>query len=320
MRSIAAVALLLALVLLAPPPARAAGAAMEAPAWTAGDYWVYRFNTTFEGFVFLNGTVRADLVALRNVTVRGVSMDAFVVDTRGNGTLEVSVILGTQELRAEGTWNLTGEEEFASASRVIVSSLLDITGEGRIGSLNAPFTLHWINTTESRVVRDTWSYPVPPGASGEVVLNTSWSEDVFLRIDQNDTTPMNGTGVAEERIGLALANDTETATVPAGPFTTFIVNETWPDGERERFEYAPQVGNNARTVTYDGSGRQVGRTELLSYRYQALEPRAGFPLWAAVGIAVAVPAAVVLGAWWLRRRRAREEAYTPPSLRDPPAT
>jgi hypothetical protein len=311
-------ALLLVALLLAAPVRAAPDAPMATPAWTAGDFWVYRFNTTFENAVFLNGTVRAEVLALENVTVRGVPTDAYLVDTEGNGTLDGSFAAGTFSLRARGSWNLTGEERFTATSRVVVTSLLDITGQGHVDVLNAPFTLHWINSTESRIVRDTWTYPVPLGTSGEIVLNDSWSEDVFVRLDLNDTAT-NRTGLTESTLGLSLAERTQSVTVPAGAFEAFVVNQTASDGSRERFDYAPQVGNNARTITYNGTGEEVGRTELLSYRYQALEPKAGFPLSIVVAVVAAV-AVVLLGAWALRRRRIREKAYTPPSLRDPPPT
>ncbi len=318
MRPAALLALALAALLALSLPARAAPSAMEAPAWTPGDSWTYRFNTTFEGFAYLNGTVRAEVLALQNATVRGASVETYLVDTTGNGTLEASFTLGTT-FRARGGWNLTGEERFAADTRVIVTSLFDITGEGRVQVLGTPFSLHWINSTESVVVGDTWRYPVPLGGSGAILLNTSWSEDVFARLDQNGTWS-NRTGVSEIGIDLSLGARPGSAAVPAGTFETFAVDEAWPDGTHERFEYAPLAGNNARTLTTNATGGELSRTELVSYRYQALEPGAGVPLWAVAAGVAAAAALVLLAAWALRRRRAREEAYTPPSLRDPPPT
>ncbi len=315
-----ATVLLAGFLAVAPTTARAPlGASMDAPSWAPGDFWTYRFNTTFEDTLFLNGTVRAEVLALRNVTVRGVAQDAYIVDTTGLGTLEGAFGFGSLRIPARGTWNLTGEEAFATGSRLIVRSLLDISGTGRIDLLNAPFTLHWINTTESRVVTDTWTYPVPLGSRGEVRLNTSWTEDVFVRIDQNDTT-RNRTGLAETGLVLSLADRTGAVSVPAGAFEVFVVNETWPDGTRERYDYAPGVGNNARTASYNATGGEVGRTELLAYRYQAAEPPGTFPFLAVAALGTAAAVLIVAAAWALRRRRAREDRYTPPSLRDPPAT
>jgi hypothetical protein len=321
MRALPLAAVLVAAFLaVVPATARASlGTSMEAPPWTPGDFWTYRFNTTFEHTVFLNGTVRAEVLALRNVTVRGVAQDAYIVDTTGSGTLDGAFGFGPLRIPARGSWNLTGEETFAAASRVVLRSLLDITGAGRIDLLNAPFTLHWINTTESRVVRDSWTYPVPLGFRGEVRLNTSWAEDVFVRIDQNDTT-MNRTGLSESGPAVSLADRTGDVTVPAGPFEVFMVNETWPDGSRERHDYAPAAGNDARTASYNASGGEVARTELLAYRYRASEPGGTFPALAVAAVGAAAAVLVVVAAWVLRRRRAREERYTPPSLRDPPAT
>ena len=292
--------------------------AMEAPAWSAGDYWEYRFNSTFEGSVFLNGTLRADITGLENRTVRGIAQDVIVVGTGGTGSLEGTFETPSGNVSATGVWNLTGEELFAEASRKIVKTLVRISASGHVDILNVPFTLLWTNSTSSRVVADDWRYPVPVGFSGAVTLNSSMAEDVFLEFDSNPPLILNSTLEAEITIAVSLTSMSN-ATVPAGAFETYLVQEAWPDGGHEMFEYAPAAGNNARTRTFNSTGAEVTRTELVSYRYRAAEPSADpRVVWVAVaGIAVAVAAAIALGVLLARRRR-RERAYTPPSLRDPP--
>jgi hypothetical protein len=198
-----------------------------------------------------------------------------------------------------------------------VRTLITISAAGQVGILDLPFSLLWINSTSSRVVRDEWTYPVPVGFAGNVTLNASMAEDVFLQFGTNP--PLNSSTLvdAEVTFAVSLLSRSE-ATVPAGRFETYVVQESWPDGGTERFDYAPASGNNARTRTYNATGAEITRTELVSYRYRAGEaPPSLLPILAAVlVIAVAVP----LVAWWFLRRRRREREYTPPSLREPPTS
>jgi len=76
-------------------------ASMEAPMWSVGDFWEYRFNSTFQDTVFLNGTVRAEISEAANRTVRSIPQDVFVVPTVGSGRLEAS--LRRSQFRAPGT-------------------------------------------------------------------------------------------------------------------------------------------------------------------------------------------------------------------------
>lgn len=292
---------------------------MAAPAWSPGDVWLYRFNSTFEGSVFLNGTVQAQVLGVSNATVRGIAQDVFTVDTGGTGTLQGIFPTPFGSVPATGTWNLTGEQLFATGSRKIVKTLIDITAAGQVGVLNLPFNLLWTNSTSSRVVRDEWRYPVPVGTSGNVTLNASMAEHVFLQFGTNP--PLNTSTVADTQVTVAVSLAARSnATVPAGTFETYVVRESWPDGASERFDYAPAAGNNARTQTFNSTGVEVTRTELVSYRYRAGEPPDPFAA-ILIGVVVATAVAVALTGWWIsRRRRRRDREYTPPSLRDPPTS
>ena len=318
MRSV--VVLLAAALVLVPGIAQAPlPDSMAAPAWSAGDVWLYRFNSTFEGSVFLNGTVRAEVLGVSNVTVRGLAQEVFTVGTGGTGTLEGIFPTPVGNVPATGTWNLTGEQLFATGSRKIVKTLIDITAVGQVGVLNLPFNLLWTNSTSSRVVKDEWTYPVPVGTSGNVTLNASMAEHVFLQFGTNP--PLNTSTVADTEVTVAVSLASRSnVSVPAGTFETYVVGETWRDGASERFDYAPAAGNNARTQTFNSTGAEVTRTELVSYRYRAGE--SPDPLGTIlIGAVVAISVAVALAVWWIsRRRRSRDREYTPPSLRDPPTS
>jgi hypothetical protein len=307
-RFLALVSLLVAAVLLAAPARAPLPGAMSAPEWTVGDSWEYRFNTSFSDIVWFNGTVRTEIVGVENRTVRGVAQDAYVVDTTGSGAVDAQDV--------NGTWDLVGEQVITVRTRTVVRNLLRLDAEGTTGPFNLPFVIQWTNRTENLVVRNDWSYPVPLGFAGRVSFNASFDERVYVQFGTNGNWT-NTTFETEVDFGVSLQR-TDVVAVPAGSFETFVIAETGPDGSTERFDYAPAAGNNARTQAFNGSGREVARTELVSYRYRAAGAGGTIDLWiVAAGVLVAAAAAVAV-AWLVTRQRRRERQYTPPSIRDPP--
>lgn len=300
------------------------GPTMDAPAWSVGDFWEYSFNTTFEGTVSLDGQARADVLSVRNVTVAGVPQDVYVIDTLGSGLLDGVFVSELGTIPAHGIWNLTGEQFITAASRKIVKGLIDIraAGDAQV-PLFGPrgFTFQWWNSTTNRVEADAWTYPVPLGRAAGVTLNSSWTTGVNFTLASLLTLRDSSADAATYDLTLELVT-TESVTVPAGTFEVYVIAETWPDGSREEFDYAPAAGNNARTVMYNESGGEVSRTELLAFRYQATEPKPDLVLLAGLvgGASAAAMALGIVGLRALRRRRAREQEFTPPSLREPPTS
>jgi len=316
--------LLAASLLLVAGAARAPlGTSMNAPAWTAGDFWEYRFNTTFENSVYLNGTVRAAVGETRTEVVRGVSVEVFVVNTSGRGIMAGAFEIFNASVPVSGAWNLTGEEWITTASRKIVKSLVVIDADGKVPVPvpDTDFHLSWTNLTTNVIVQDAFTYPVPLGFSGTVRANSSWREDVVVQLGGNP--PGTFVNVNQTEVAFTVSVPaTGNTSVPAGTFETFEVRESWPDGSSDRLDYAPRAGNNARTEAFNSSGGSVSRTELVAYRYRAAEPM-GDPVVLAVGIGVVVAVAIgfaVLALRWQRRRSEREKEFTPPSLRDPPTS
>jgi len=306
MRGLVPLVLVLALLILAAPVRAPLPGSMTAPSWTAGDFWDYRFNTSFGGFVWFNGTLHTEIVGAENRTVRGVAQDVYVVDTTGSGAVDAS--------GANGTWTLTGEQLVSAGPRVVVRNLLRLDAQGTFG-LGLPFGVQWTNRTETRITRNDWAYPVPLGFSGAMSLNASFVETVHVTFGRNETWTNTS---LETDVGLAVSlPGTDTILVPAGSFETFVIRETWPDGSGQRFDYAPRAGNNARTQTFNGTGGEVARTELVSYRYRAGQPPDPLGTWLLLA-GVAAIAVIVPTGWLVLRRRRRERAYTPPSIREPP--
>src|SRR5947209_5285614 len=145
---------------------------------------------------------------------RGVAQDVFTVDTGGTGTLEGIFPTPLGNVPAKGTWNLTGEQLFATGSRKIVKTLIDIAAVGQVGVLNLPFNLLWTNSTSNLVVRDEWRYPVLVGTSGNVTLNASMAEHVFLQFGTNPPVNTSTVAVTEVAVAVTLASRSN-ASVPA---------------------------------------------------------------------------------------------------------
>jgi len=203
------------------------GTSLDAPNWSIGDFWEYAFNTTFEDTVSLDGRVRADVTALRNASVVRVGQDVFVVDAVGSGLLEGVFPSPLGDLPADGTWNLTGEQFITTRSRKIVQSLLDIraSGDAQVPLLgNRPFTFRWLNATTNRVELDEWTYPVAVGTLADIVLNSSWSDDVSITLTGFPPLTFNNTAIATHSLTLTLLR-TDTLSVPAGNFDVFVIEE-----------------------------------------------------------------------------------------------
>src|SRR3989454_6562716 len=283
MRGLVPLVLVLALLILAAPARAPLPGSMTAPSWTAGDFWDYRFNTSFGGFVWFNGTLHTEIAGAENRTVRGVAQDVYVVDTTGSGAVDAS--------GANGTWTLTGEQLVSAGPRVVVRNLLRLDAQGTFG-LGLPFGVQWTNRTETRITRNDWAYPVPLGFSGAMSLNASFVETVHVTFGRNETWTNTS---LETDVGLAVSlPGTDTILVPAGSFETFVIRETWPDGSGQRFDYAPRAGNNARTRTFSGTGGEVaaeGAASQPSRRGQAPEPLGARPPPPRAGPGARVPPA-----------------------------
>ncbi len=300
---------LLALLLVVAPAA--AGASVDRPSWTAGDFWTYRTNTTLTPGLSLTGTATSTVAGTQATAVGGSTVDAFRVTLSGSGTAAGTVSTSSGNVSVQGTWILTGEERFEPANLHPVYSLLDLSVNGTYLSV-VPFSLRVQNTTTFRILADGWTYPLPVGGNGSVDVGYDFVQDVYGI--GGTTFHENGTG--HWALGFSLGPPTSVAT-PAGTFTAYPEVETWPDGTSERAWYAPQVGNDVRTETFDAEGNRTSETSLVGYRYQALEPPTFLGLaltgWVVVGVAVVAGAAAA----GLIRRSRKKKTPRPPGGEPP---
>jgi len=285
--------------------ASAAATSLDRPAWTPGDFWTYRTNTTIIPGLALTGTATSTVAGTLPVDSGGATVDAVRVILSGSGTADGTVTTHSGPISVHGDWILTGEERLEPVNLHPLYDLLDLSVNGTYGGL-LPFSLRFQNTTTYRVVSDAWPYPMVVGTSGNVTLAYNFTQDLHSSIlgDYHQ----NGTGVSVFEYSLA---DAASVVTPAGTFEAYPLREDAPDGTWQRLYFSPAVGNDVRMETYDGDGNLTAVSSLVAYRYQAAEPPTFLGLtllgWALVAPAVAVVAVALV----ILRRRARRRKATP---------
>jgi len=288
-------------------------AAADAPRWTVGDFWEYDIETLVQADLVLNGTVRATVSDLGPRTVKGAAVDAFTTVLTGGGKVEGPPEVGS----VTGRWSYAGEQWVDARTFTVVRSVLQIDANGTAPPFGFSFLVQ--NTTEHEVVSDTWHYPIDIGTTGTLVTDTTATERVRIRyglfLVDSDVT-------ATYRRSVSLyVSDAPKVRVAAGTFPSLEVDVGWPTGDVDKWFYAPSIGNNARTESYDEGGTRVAASSLRAFRYQAGEPP--FPFGLSAPIAAALAGAVGAGtavAFWvlLRGRRLHQgTAESPPRPRGP---
>lgn len=311
MRFLAATASLLVL-LLAVSAAAASGASLDRPSWTVGDFWTYRTNTTLTPGLNLTGTATSTMAGTQAMAAGGSTVNALRVVLSGSGTASGTVSTTSGTVSVQGNWIVTGEERFEPTNLHVVYSLLDLSVNGTYLNV-VPFSIRVQNTTTFRILTDGWQYPLPAGGNGSLAVGYDFVQDVYGI--GGTTFHQNGTG--EWTLGFSLGVSTSVVT-PAGTFTAYRAVETWPDGSSERSWFAPQVGNDVRTETFDASGNLTSETVLLAYRYQALETPTFLGLTLLGWIAVVATVAVAIVAVLLFRRYRGRKAQSHPGGESPP--
>lgn len=297
----------LGLLLLVAPLASGSPAALERPSWTPGDTWTYTSNTTLLPGLNLTGTGTSTVRGRVSVMVGGSTVDAYDVLVTASGTAAGLVSNSSGTFTLAGQWILTGEERFDPVSLQLLYDLyeLDVNGSANVVF---PFTARVQNTTTYEIRTNDWQYPLAAGTSGALAIGYNFTRDFYSSLYPH----IHQEGVGQWNLTFSVAAPT-TVAAPAGSFEAFPITETWPDGSVDRVFAAPQVGNNARSESYDAQGNLTAVSTLRSYRYQALEESTFLGLtllgWAVVGTVLAVAVIVVFVA---RRTRRKKQKAEPP--------
>ena len=317
MRALAGLAAVLAIALLVPASSPTLDR-VDGPTLNVGDTWTYHTNTSLGSRFYFEGHVTLTVASHGPDTVEGVTFDAYRLQVNGAGTAAGTFSAQFGSAPASGNWVVTGHETVESAGLKTVASVLDLEANGtlRKSAVSVLFQLSAQNTTSYRFTQDTWRFPLSVLNATVVRGEMNFSEDFRLFYGLSRTL-IHAAGVVAWNVSYAMEAHTAVDT-PAGHFDAYRIRQTLPDGTFNLLFYAPGVGNDARTETYNGT-EQVARTELTSFRYQALEPPTFFGLMASQWALVAVVVAVLIGGIVLvRRRRRRPEPPIEPPTQPPP--
>jgi len=299
-----------------PTAAPSSPAVVNGPLLVPGDTWTYRTNTSLETGLSLDGHVTLTVTAHGATEVEGRTYDAYVMSVTGSGSATGTFATQVGSLQASGEWTVSGREILDAHGLKILSSVIDLEANGTLHTNAIPlaFLLSVQNSTSYRLEGDPWQFPLTVGATASLSSRMNFSEDFRLVYYGASLTPTHVAGLTWSNmtydIQAVIGIDT-----PAGRFEAYPIRETFADGSFTVSFFAPVAGNHARTEAHNGTST-VGTADLISYRYQALEPPTFLGLttdrwaFAAIGF-VAVGIALV---WWYRRRK------RPAALPGPPPT
>lgn len=309
--------LLLAAVLVSASAAVAAtNPTVDAPTLAVGDTWTYRTNTSVTRGLALEGRVTLIVTGRAPTVVEGLTFDAYTFSVAGSGTASGTFVTRNFSARASGEWRLTGRELVDVRGLKILSTVLDLEANGTLHTnpFPLPFLLSVQNTTSYRLETDPWQFPLSVGGTAVVRSRMNFTEDFHLIYTGFSVPPLHSVGIVWWNVtyGLDAAVGIDT---PAGHFDTYPIREMYPDGSFTVSFFASVAGNHARTEAHNRTST-VGTADLVSYRYQALEPPTFLGLtsggWALVVVVIGVVGALLI--WWTRRKR----KPTPPP-EEPPA-
>ncbi len=304
--------LLLAAILVAASAAEAAtSVSVNAPSLTVGDMWTYRTNTSLTRGLGLEGRVTLTVIGRGTIAVEGHTFDAYTFSVAGSGTASGTFATRFGSTKASGDWRIAGQEVVDVRGLKILSTVLDLEANGTLHTnpIPLPFLLSVQNTTSYRLDVGPWQFPLAVGAAAVVSSRMNFTEDFHLVYSGFSPPPTHSAGIVWWNVtyGLDAAVGVDP---PAGHFDAYPIRETYPDGSVTVSFFAPTAGNHARTEAHNRTST-VGTADLVSYRYQALEPPTFLGLtsdrWAFVAIVIGIVGILLI--WWTRRKR---KPSTPP--------
>ncbi len=286
--------LVVATAFIAPVFAPTARAAMDMPAWRAGDYWEYDITGEVSPQPDTTGTMRLEVRGTESVTVQGISYPSY----RCNLTFSLS--LGSLTL------NIPGDAWFRTSDLAPVKMTFTMTIV--------------ISPVSTFTVAATVTYNPPPEIEWPLGATSQWSVSSVV----TTVTDITGQPPTTETSTLSATyrvDPEESRTVPAGTFTVTPATRTDSgSGDYTRQYWSRDAGNTVEERSFAANDTERGSTKLKSYRYTPPAPGGGnilgLPpiLWALILVIIVV---AVVAAVAMRRRRPRAPT---PYLGVPPTT
>ncbi len=305
-----------------------ARAALQRPAYAAGDRWVYVLQGNLGSFPGLNasqgnvslglsGLVEVDIAGPAQAVVGGTEVAGVRALTHTSGFLNGTfVIPGNGTVHASGTffsdvsevWE--GQDFLPTVTNSSSSYVISLT-------VGIPFSVTanvWINATTAWTSLPAFNLSVGEGATAsfttDASVTTSFAIFGFGNRTQNQTS-LSGTWDRQ-------VLDLENVTVEAGTFSAYRMNESLgsfpglglavPSGAaNETAWFSNDVGYYVKRDAYV-NGTQIAEMRLKSYTYPAASP--GLSLLDITLLSAIPIAAIALVAFMLLRRRRKKPAAT----------
>lgn len=270
-----------------------------------GDYWVYKLDQTeYEG-IQINGTMEMEIASETSRVVGGVSVDAFLCELTGTGTVSGTFM----NITATGTLTVTGTQvrlvsNFSLVSQTMAMSMaMDAMGFqmtmtfGLETNFNPPFD-EYIGDDELIV-------------NTVVSSSTQMTGSTYMNIlDFNTSEVIDFPGTQTMRIvdsGVSVETD-------AGTFECYKINVTATSDDNTTYEtlyYSEKVGNYVKYEGGDLTGGMLGGgMTLKSYSHGASSSAAILYIGAGV-VAIVVVIAIIL-LLVMKKRGAAPVAVSPP--------
>ncbi len=311
--------LALGLVLAASGTGRAA---MEKPAYTAGDRWVYVLQGSMAALPGMNasegGVSGLELNGIVEVDVVGPAAGGVRADTHASGYLNGTFSVTNMTIDVSGTFSSDSSEIWEGQDYLPVASNTTIAYEMDIKIVITATIVAsvWVNETTAYGSLPPFNLSVGDSASApfttDLHVATGFS---FFGSSQYLENSTSAAGAWTRQV-----RGQESVTVEAGTFSAYRLNESlgsFPgisaigpaSGANETAWFSNQVGNDVKRTAYL-NGTPVAEMRLKSYTYPA--PPEGLSLTLTVLIiAVPVAAAAILLLFLFRRRR-RKRSEAPP--------
>ena len=303
-----------------------ARAAVERPAYSVGDRWVYNFEGALHGLPGFNDTIGTFSLVLTG----RVEVEVTALRDTGEGPPAVEVLTETSGTLI-GTFTVPGTSFDVSVTGSLTSDTFELwEGEGFFPIESNGRTLYVAGTpppearvdvrlnAKTAVTLDGAAYPLDVGESASAALRTNLTANTTISAFGNSTSFENTTIIDSSWRRDVLAQ--ETVTVEAGVFAAYRLNQTlgaFPglpavgaiEGANETAYFSNDVGNYVRRTAYL-NGSEAAEMRLRSYTYAA---RATSPLSLPILLLlIAVPIVTAAGILvWILRRRQRRSEITP---------
>jgi len=314
-------------------------AALERPAYSAGDRWRYVLAGSLDAFpgleagngtfdLNLGGTVEVEVLGAADANVSGSVVPAVRVVTRTSALLSGLIIIPDfpfGSVSIEGTLFANSTELWETAGYVAVET----AGRSVLGAtVAAILTLRVnvetdVNATTS--VAQGAPFPLDVGESAVASLDTNLTVRSRVTGFGPPVTGENTTSFRTEWNRTVVSQ--ETITVDAGTFSTYKLNQglapgllpglgafSSTAGGNETAFFSNEVGYYVKRVVY-ANGTPVAEMQLKSYVYAARAPPLPLLTVALIGGAAAVIVAPFVWLLYRRRKRPSPAPESPPPSR-----